>query len=1242
MTSRLNIYQSNRLENLFLLLQALFAVPLSDPFASEKIIVSSKGMERWLRFKLADQVGICAGIDFQLPASFVWSLLKDAMPDLQAQSPYSSSPLAWRLFALLPQSQAREDSPIVAAYLAEGDARRRMALAGKLADVFDQYLVFRSHWISEWEAGRLVGLGPDEAWQATLWREIRASIDADFSADEVPHRADMFVQLFSQWQQAGPRKLPERITVFGVAGMPPAYIDVLGALAEHIDVNLFLLNPCREEWGAIVSPKAIAREMVKQQGQQQEAMYLDVGHPLLASMGKAGRDFFRAVTESFPWAGGGEQWLFSDPLESKAEPSLLHTLQSDILNLFNRDAASARVIARTDQSLTFHVCHSAMREVEVLHDRLAAMLAADSNLLASDIAVLLPQMEPYAPLIEAVFGGAKASNAPNIPFNIADLTVQQECPAVAVFLQLMALPESRCKADEIYGLLETPQVAARFGIALSDLPTLRHWITSAGIRWGLDAAHRAEFDLADMGAANTWQAGLDRLLLGLALPNALAGDELPLWSGVPEADLSGTGMSGATVAIAPWDDLEGSQAALLAKLMRFIATLKVWRDALSQACSLLVWRDTALQLLDAFVLFDEGDETQLKLADAIRSAVSELADEAELAGLTESLEQTTSPFIKGGLRGISAPLESTQWLEPAQKSPLAPLRAGGDVEALASSVDQSGDDASSGAHLIPREVVKDWLAHRFETSSRGSGFMSRGVTFCTMVPMRGLPFRVIAVLGLNETDFPRNPPNAGFDLIAQHPQLGDRSRRLDDRYLFLDILLAAREKLYLSWVGRSLKDDAHFPPSVLVSDVLDCVAQGFLLEGDLDSSPEVRREHLLAQLTTQYPLQPFSQTAFQGNTRLQSFNPLWCAAAAQIAAVQLEIETAPPAYPPFSLPAELLLDELAACVCKPAVHFLRYRAFLYLDEIESSLPDDEAFDLKDFRDRRVRDLGLRYGLAAKDLVVAQGDTPLGTPGNLLVDAQLNAADDLRQALQQYRSPAGCAEGELPPQPVDIAISVDGQKTTITGWLSDCYPAGRLVARSQIYSRDVLRAWIEHLALCVSAPTSASPAVAECVIKAETRWLSPERVLFFPALAAEQARDYLADLVRFYHAAMSAPLPFFPKTALAWAQAKRTEKMSEDDARWKAALEKWLPPSFKRAGMSDGEWVEPQNQLLWPDDPLEPIEEGIRPEREQFVHWCEQIVLPMYACLQQRTLDDDLAEFLADGLADGLTEGEGAQ
>ncbi|QZA78802.1 exodeoxyribonuclease V subunit gamma [Deefgea tanakiae] len=1127
MSSRLNIYQSNRLENLFELLQALYGVALSDPFASEKIIVSSKGMERWLRFKLADRIGICAGIDFQLPASFVWSLLKDAMPHLQAESPYSSSPLAWRMYGLLPQSQAQQASPIVEAYLKEGDARRRMALAGKLADVFDQYLVFRSDWIAAWEAGQLLGLGPDEAWQATLWREVRASIDATFAEDEVPHRADMFVRLFQQWQTAGPSRLPERITVFGIAGMPPAYIDVLGALAEHIDVNLFLLNPCREEWGAIVSAKVIALRETKQ---PQEALYLDIGHPLLAAMGKAGRDFYRAVTEAFPWTGGGEQWLFTDPLEHTLTPSLLQTLQSDVLNLFNRDAASAQVIAKNDQSLTFHNAHSAMREVEILHDQLSAMLVADDTLLASEIAVLLPDMGPYAPLIEAVFGGAKASGAPNIPFNIADLTTQQECPAVDVLMLLLNLPASRCKADEVYGLLETPQVAARFGIQTPDLVTLRHWIEAANIRWGLDAAHRAEFDLADMGATNTWQAGLDRLLLGVALPNALAGDAIPLWS------------AAGSDAIAPWDDLEGSQASLLAKLMSFIAALQFWRSELVLERTLPEWRDTALRVLDAFILFDEQDDVELKLAEVIRSTLATLADEAALADFTQT---------------------------------------------------------------APREVICDWLQHHFENSSRGSGFMSRGVTFCTMVPMRGLPFRVIAVLGLNESDFPRNPPTAGFDLIAQNPLLGDRSRRLDDRYLFLDIILAAREKLYLSWVGRSLKDDAHFPPSVLVSDVLDCVAQGFVLEGDLALSLEERRDHLLKHLITEYPLQPFSQQCFAADTRSRSFNPLWQKAAMKIASAQMHNEIFEvPAYPPYTLPSELRWDELAQCLAKPAAYFLRHRAHLNLKEADGHLIDDEAFDLNDFRDSRIRELGLMYGLEAIDLVFARGDTPLGAPGELLVNEQLQAACALREALPLYQSSEA-----FPPVAVDIALP----QLRITGWLDACFAKGRISVKSQIHSRDVFRVWVEHLVLCAMQPSG---------MVAVTRCLSPERVFTFTQLSAAQAKANLAEVVALYETAMSAPLPFFPHAALAWGKADK------DDQRWDAALARWLP-SFT----NDGEWAEIQNQLLWTEDPFAQSQlendEEVCAARVVFTAWAEKIVLPMLAAVSDYDLASDLAVLLGE-------------
>ena len=87
--------------------------------------------------------------------------------------------------------------------------------------------------------------------------------------------------------------------------------------------------------------------------------------------------------------------------------------------------------------------------------------------------------------------------------------------------------------------------------------------------------------------------------------------------------------------------------------------------------------------------------------------------------------------------------------------------------------------------------------------------------------MRTVPFRVVCLVGMNDTAYPRHDRAPGFDLIAQDPRPGDRTTRDDDRYLFLEALLSARDVFYLSYVGRSIRDNSPIPPSVLVSELLD-------------------------------------------------------------------------------------------------------------------------------------------------------------------------------------------------------------------------------------------------------------------------------------------------------------------------------------------------------------------------------------------------------------------------------------
>src|SRR5207249_3253158 len=135
--------------------------------------------------------------------------------------------------------------------------------------------------------------------------------------------------------------------------------------------------------------------------------------------------------------------------------------------------------------------------------------------------------------------------------------------------------------------------------------------------------------------------------------------------------------------------------------------------------------------------------------------------------------------------------------------------------------------ASRNDKAVALDVVAAQLEDSLEESSSGAGFLSGQLTFCALKPMRSVPLKVVCLLGLNDTAYPRHDRPPGFDLVAQHPQRGDRNIRDSDRALFLEALLSAREVFYLSYIGQSLRDNNPLPPSVLVSELLDYVGQNF-------------------------------------------------------------------------------------------------------------------------------------------------------------------------------------------------------------------------------------------------------------------------------------------------------------------------------------------------------------------------------------------------------------------------------
>ena len=323
----LNLYQSNRLDALFPLYMAVRQPP-NDPLTSEALLVPSLGMQRWIQIEMAKQQGIAANLDFKLPAAFMWQLILQVFPDTPKLSAFDREVMAWRILHIIPSIQAIEGSALAANW-EKADEAGRYELAWRVADVFDQYLIYRPEWLASWEAGKTLNLGEDEAWQKAIWLAL--------AQKDEPHRAKLFQALLDALKSGKIKKIPEKISVFGISTLPPSMWHLLVALGEKTEIDLFLLNPSQEYWGQL------------RKGDSGES-----DHQLLASLGQQGRDFISTVASSGVSEPVGSQ-AFVDFHE---KGSVLSALQSDFLHQRVRSAEDKITTNAKDDSLQVHICHS--------------------------------------------------------------------------------------------------------------------------------------------------------------------------------------------------------------------------------------------------------------------------------------------------------------------------------------------------------------------------------------------------------------------------------------------------------------------------------------------------------------------------------------------------------------------------------------------------------------------------------------------------------------------------------------------------------------------------------------------------------------------------------------------------------------------------------------------------------------------------------------------------------------------
>lgn len=1004
----LRLYQSNRLEALAeALAQLTCAAPL-PPLEPETIVVPSSELGRWLSFSLAERTGIAANLRLEFAAGFIWKLIRALVATVPEASPFEPEVLQWRLASLL--AVQRPEGP-VRRYLSAGSSIKRYDLARAAATAFDRYIVYRTDWIEAWARGKSVGLGEDEPWQAGLWREVAASLPTAMRA----HPSEVFFAAL-QAQPALRERLPARIHLFALAALPPLYLDLFRRLAEHLEVQLYALNPCRAYWGLIVRRRelALAATMGK-------ADHLEVGNSLLASLGSHGR----AMLDELAAIDVGTE-AFAEP----GRDTMLAHLQSDILELEeNAGTHTAR-----DDSLAIHVCHSATREVEVLHDRLLDLFARDATLTPSDVLVLVPEVDRYAPAIEAVF--ATAPRERRMPFSIADRSVAA-AGIMRAFLRLLALAATRRDAESVLALLEAPAVGRRFGIRAAELPLAREWVRASGVRWGRDEHERAALGLPAT-REHTWKAGLDRLMLGYAMP----GEGRHLFGG-----------------ILPYDAVEGTSAMLAGRLKSFVEAALEIAAGLQRPRTMAAW---AARLEQIATDFFDPDESEARELMELRAAVAHLAANATLAGAREA---------------------------------------------------------------VPLAVVQRELVATAQQRARAQAFLGGGITFAALLPARAVPTRVVALLGLNDGVFPRQQRPPSFDLVARFPRKGDRISRDEDRYAFLEALLAARERLYLSYTGRSVRDNEPLPPSPVVAELIDAIRRAFGADA-------------LDAITVEHPLQPFSSRYFDG-----SRPELFSYAEAYAARRGHSIAPTPFLAAPLCEPAAdewsvITLEALTRFLRNPARHLLQERLGVILEESEDPVEPVEPFGLDGlelFALRRDTFARLIAGASAADalaLARAAGALPHGVAGDgLLAQTVAELAPLVARARGLRAQPLVKFEAEFGAQRLVGAVH---------GPLH-CYPA-------MLNPSPRLAAWVRHLASQLARGPCESVVYALDV------------TLRFAPLT--DARDHLDTLLQLYRRGLCEPLPFFPKTSLAYV---RCLLEKGPDAAQRAARAAWLGNDFK--GMS---------------------------------------------------------------------------
>ena len=1065
------IFKSNKMENLLAqLISVLQQVP-NDPMQPEWIGIQSKGMKQWITLQAAQKLGVCANMNFVFPRQMVDHILAGFEPlqELKDQPDrtgglndgLNQDILFWSILKQIKANANTRALTGIAEYIqSDTTGKKESQLALKIAKIFDDYQIYRPEMLLDWQQGKMSSQVNDALafWQAELWKAIAPKEHHHLSG-----KIQLFLNSFSP-EKVIKNHLPCQMSLFGVSALPVQFLQVFKTISNIMDINLFFLVPSNQYFFDIQSPKQLGKIALKtQKGLDPELLYYEMTNPLLSSLGSSIKEFC-SILEDFDYMEPDID-LFCDPAneikKEKPDPQkgLLNCLQSDILNLVHRKTDyedKPVLISDQDRSIQIHACHSPMRETQVLKDLLLDEFEKDPDIAPHDVIVMMPDIESYAPFIESCFSLENA-----LPFAISDRRKNSESEVLNSFLKLVVLKNSRFERGQVLDLLLSESIARKFKITPDEISKIEQTVTDAGILWGKNASHRESLGLPPF-EENTWEFGLRRLFMGMAMPENY--DDL-------------------VAGVLPCHCLEGLDLEILGKLAAFCHTLFARMDAISKDLTIEQWC--------------------LELKKMIYS-------------LMERNDQNSE-----------------------------------DIGFLYQTIDQMGEDALAAdfSEKLSPDTIFTFIEQKLDLSIAQGSFMAGNITFCNIMPMRSIPFKVVVLMGMDEKAFPRKAFAPGFDLIKKYPRKGDKIDRDEDRYLFLEALLSARSRFIITYTGMNIKDNSMIPCSGVVSELSETIDQSFVLPKGRD----IHWSHPLHPFDKKYYIDEidFKKSENQPVTHLYrsySKDNLYIAQSlanvnfAQSIFIQKELiqkdsEAEQTSILDDSTPDTINIDEMIRFYKHPLKTWVQSGLNLQIPELSEEHPDREFFSINGLDQYLLGTSLLEKAIDQKKTIdqtksidqaedvdwysffKAAGQLPYGEKGRAEYERiKQEAYPVIEKAKQLLNTKA------LPPFVTQIEIA----GMTICGNFSDIRENGLFsLSYGRLNASRLVSAWIEHLFFNIAAPVGYPKETI--VIGRDPLKKNPVATYVFKDLGSE-ALPYFEKLVQLFCHGSKNPIFLFCETA----------------------------------------------------------------------------------------------------------------